>query len=520
MSYFAGLGKADMTCFIPGIGMMGYGQPHNTVKDIKTPLIARVLILKDETQTIIYAHLEQAFITIALKDELLKEIQTEYPNLNINHSNLLITAQHTHSAPGGYSHYPFYNFTIPNFRPKVIETVCRGVLKALDEAINSLEAVTLHYGEHDIDSNVPVAFNRSMKAYLNNKDIPSLSYADGHLAVNRKMTGLFIQNSEKKLIGFLNWFGVHCTSISSFNNSIHHDNKGVAANLFEKHHPGCIALFIQEAAGDVSPNYVWDKKLKRMRGPSIDQYENAHSNGELQYKEALKVSPAHEIKGEINTHHHFYDMTKVASSPAHGLAFFKGTLEGPGVHPAIGNILKKINHFIKDENFSKEHGAKDIILDHRTGKFIGLPLKLWKRLPPLPDKTVEYFRIAAKKNSLTTLPWVPTILPFQIITIGPFAIIGCAGEITTEAAKRLKAELARYLPNHHLMITSYANAYMGYVTTPEEYAIQCYEGGHTVYGPQTLHAYTQGFTNLLSDGPSELKSFKFDEEELKRRTTL
>jgi len=37
-----------------------------------------------------------------------------------------------------------------------------------------------------------------------------------------------------------------------------------------------------------------------------------------------------------------------------------------------------------------------------------------------------------------------------------------------------------------VVVSSVANEYSGYVTTPDEYARQHYEGGHTLYGPSTL----------------------------------
>ena len=35
------------------------------------------------------------------------------------------------------------------------------------------------------------------------------------------------------------------------------------------------------------------------------------------------------------------------------------------------------------------------------------------------------------------------------------------------------------------VVVSVSNGYTGYCTTPEEYAQQCYEAGHTLYGPNT-----------------------------------
>jgi len=86
--------------------------------------------------------------------------------------------------------------------------------------------------------------------------------------------------------------------------------------------------------------------------------------------------------------------------------------------------------------------------------------------------------------------------------------------------KVLKKELA----TNHLIIASYANAYMGYITTPEEYQEQCYEGGHTVYGLRTLEAITAGFLELAKNLKSgittqnDIKPPIFLEKELKLRS--
>jgi neutral ceramidase len=56
-------------------------------------------------------------------------------------------------------------------------------------------------------------------------------------------------------------------------------------------------------------------------------------------------------------------------------------------------------------------------------------------------------------------------------------------------------------------VQGYANDYAGYVTTPEEYGEQRYEGGHTMFGRWELPAYIQEVTGLVrqlaSGEPSE-----------------
>ncbi len=541
MKFKAGFGKHETTCFIPGIGMLGYGQPHNTVKEVGTPLFARSMFIQDsEKNNFILVHLEQAFVSLAIKEEILISLQKKYPDWNMTDANLMITAQHTHSAPGGYSHYPFYNFTIPGFQLTVFKTICAGMMAAIKNSYHDLSQIKIQWGKHTIGGDQEVAFNRSMGAYLSNPDSLKLNSEDTHLAINREMEGLAFIDENGKQKGLLNWFGVHCTSISSFNHRIHHDNKGVAATLYEKNHPGVTAFFMQEAAGDVSPNFIWDKEIKRTRGKFKDQYENADFNGEIQFRQAENINHSGDLSGSVQCFHQFLDMSLQAAPAAHGLAFFEGTKEGPGVSPFLGSIACLISKGVRKklllsdpgrhEKFYADHYPKNVILDHRTGSFLGMPLSLWKKIPPIPEPALEAFRKAAKNESINTLPWVPHILPFQIVVLGPVLIVAVPGEITTMAALRLKKSIQKLVLNNNIqsvIISSYANAYMGYITTPEEYFTQSYEAGHTVYGRNTLPAIIKGFAGIVTEfiSPSSKllktqKPFHFPREELQKRSIL
>ena len=535
MSIKVGFSRTEIPCFIPGLGMMGYGQPHNIVKEVATPIYARAIIFEDQKKShFIFINVELAFVAIAVKEEVTKRVAALFPDWDISLSRIMMTSQHTHSAPGGYTHYPFYNFTVPGFRPQLFEAVVESAVRAVSEAVKTLAPSKISFGQYQIPEDKEVAFNRSMSAYLNNPEAKKISSQDSHLAVERQMQGLNIFSEDGTLRAHLNWFGVHATSISSFNQRIHHDNKGVAADLFEKKNPGTLAIFAQAAAGDISPNYIWDKKLKRTRGKFADQYENASYNGELQFSASQNISTNTIIDGSIHCAHSYHDLAIHSAAPAHGVSFFEGTLEGPGVPKILGSTLKILSRGMRfskiifagkeNKDFYRAHGNKDVLLDHRSGEFIGIPLWLWKKLPVIPDPVVGSFIKHAKNNSIDTLPWVPPVLPYQIIQLGALTIIGVPGEITTVAAQRLKAAVEREMKSEHIVICSYANAYMGYITTPEEYDLQCYEGGHTVYGRNTLPALIHGFVDLAKISiehnkvENNIQPFRYPAQELKRRT--
>jgi neutral ceramidase len=100
-------------------------------------------------------------------------------------------------------------------------------------------------------------------------------------------------------------------------------------------------------------------------------------------------------------------------------------------------------------------------------------------------------------------------------------MLAVPGEITTIAAQRLKERVAlktKAWGIEKIIISSFANAYMGYITTPEEYALQCYEGGHTVYGQHTLAAIIDGFEKLIMGQLPEIQQHQFPSAELKLRS--
>jgi neutral ceramidase len=420
---------------------------------------------------------------------------------------------------------------VPGFRIDLFNNIVEACVAAAAQAVSELAPAKITLGTYEIPQDKNVAFNRSMAAYRRNPEFQHKPVTNSSEAINRKMTGLNIFDLHGNLRAHLNWFGVHATSISSYNTRIHHDNKGVAASVFEKR-KNIFAIFAQEAAGDVSPNYVWDKKINRMRGATTDQYENAAINGELQADAAEKISDGVTVDGKIKCFHAYFDLSLKAGKAAHGLGFFLGTLEGPGLPKAVAPFLKLLANTSKQirlllnrekhEAFFRAHGNKHVLLDHREGNLFGFPASVWKKLPLGETGATGVLIPQLKAGAVDTFPWVPEILPFQIVYLGDLCIVGVAGEITTVAAERLYNTLKKHVKASQMIISSYANAYMGYITTPEEYDEQCYEGGHCIYGRNTLNAFIDYFCDLADAGNGFVldskESFKFPAAELAKRS--
>ncbi|MBL4656520.1 MAG: neutral/alkaline non-lysosomal ceramidase N-terminal domain-containing protein, partial [Flavobacteriales bacterium] len=193
-----------------------------------------------------------------------------------------------------------------------------------------------------------------------------------------------------------------------------------------------------------------------------------------------------------------------------GVAFFKGTVDGPGISPGLGVLASKLSGMRKTVELFKStfgatekaeqvahkyktQGEKDILVETGTGKVLGISNlnKLW----PLTgiDVSLGNMRRHYKGGGLGNNPWTPQVLPIQFMTIGHLAIVGMPAEISVVSGRRFKKTIEDILKERgitEVILSPYANCYSGYITTYEEYQLQRYEAGHTVFGEWTQAAYS------------------------------
>lgn len=552
MNYQVGIAKTDITAVVYNKGMMGYAVPHHIVKDVKTPLSARAFVILDKTnhKKVVIVNSEICFYTIALKDAVVKKLQAEHADLGFSEENVMLSAQHTHSAPGGYSHYILYNIAIPGFQPKVFNKVVNSTVEVIVAAHANLKDASMQFAEGRFDEKDEVAFCRSLGAYNANPEVKEkISKKNHHLAIDRNMKLLRFNDADGNAIGAINWFGVHTTSVNNDKNSICYDNKGYAAAFMEKNigtaieNPDFIAAFAQDTAGDVSPNPQWNNKHGRYKGKFKDDYKSAAYNGKLQARQAEKLLEAAKEKPAISAGLDYIAMFvdfsnidvdsnftmgmkgKRTAPPATGVALLKGAQDRPAVEPAILNSILGVassglskfiqayeigvkKHFLsrKDrediEQKYRIHGTKAIMLEVGKGKILGTYFINEFIMPAALDPTIARLKQMDREGYSKRTPWMPRILPIQIITLGELAFLGIPAEITTIAGQRLRKavlEILKHKGVRKIILTTYANGYSGYITTHEEYAKQSYEGGHTIFGKWTLAAYQTKFCELARE---------------------
>jgi hypothetical protein len=171
-----------------------------------------------------------------------------------------------------------------------------------------------------------------------------------------------------------------------------------------------------------------------------------------------------------------------------GKIFFASKVPAP--NPSNGGtwVWKHPDLLIFPPDLVRQHAPKPIMF--RPGDFM---------LQFTPD--------GGGATSLLACPLVPHVLPLQLLRIGQVILVAVPGEITAFAGKTLRETIEREIgqPGLTVVLSAYTNGYCSYITTPEEYGAQHYEGASTLYGPHTLAAFQQEFSDLgksLANGTS------------------
>ena len=322
------------------------------------------------------------------------------------------------------------------------------------------------------------------------------------------------------LLGLINWFAVHPTSMNNTNILISGDNKGVASLMMEKHmnmgktssKDSFVAAFASTNLGDVSPNtntphcmYSGEPCSNNRStcedetedwcvatGPGKDMWESKKLIGDKQFRKSLDllnypIKNQTPIAGEFKSAFQWIDMASQevklengeivkTCKPALGYSFAAGTTDGPGA------------------------------FDFRQGTMNGT--KGWNmvrdmlKAPSKEQQECHYPKPILLNTGEMSFPyqWHPDIVDTQIIGLGSFWIAAVPGEFTTMAGRRLRETIenvaTRRNKNTKVVIGGLSNIYTHYITTPEEYQKQRYEAASTIYGPYTLNAYQQQYKKL------------------------
>ena len=492
--YLVGRGVADATGEIAEVGMMGYGRTDQQAAGLHARTRARAFVIVDRAggERVALVVVEIGMIFASVHQEVLRRLRQRHGDL-YTARNVLLAATHSHAGPGGHSHHALYNLTTLGFHRATFTAVVDGVVEAVTRAHDDLAPSRLVLSHGTLRG---ASVNRSRSAFARNPADITDHFPE---AVDPQTTLLRVERGGRQ-VGAVNWFATHGTSLSGDNRLISTDNKGYAAYHWEREvagvdhlaptAPDFVAAFAQTNAGDMSPNLD-------LRPPTTPaDFAAARANGLAQYRAAAEqaAAPGTAVAGPVDSRLVHVDLSDMAvdaeftgdgsphrtAKPAVGAAMAAGSTEDGPAFPGFVEGENPFWDFLSDTllytvspELRAAHAPKDVFVP------IGAMNELF--------------------------PWVPERFPIQLVRVGQLHLLGVPGEVTIGAGLRLRRTVAGTLgvDPRDVLVAGYANGYFHYVTTPEEYDAQQYEGGSTLFGRWQLPALQQTFAGLaaaLRDG--------------------
>jgi neutral ceramidase len=478
-----GRGIADITGEPADCGMLGYGKSDQRTSGVHLRLRSRAFVFDDGERRVLLVVAELPLPMQNVTDEVLARLAKRFGETYVD-DNTLITTTHTHAGPGGYCGHLLYNLTTNGFHPRTFEAIVAGIVESVEHADADLapSEVSLAHGElRDASA------NRSPTAFARNPAGDRAVFPDGI----DPQTSLVRIDRDGRPVGAINFFATHGTSMTNRNTLISGDNKGYAAYHWERlveaadylvGQPDFIAAFAQTNPGDMTPNIDRRDGI----GPTQDEVENTRLIGRRQYDAAAGLlASATDIGETIDSRLVYVDLGDVRVRPEF-TADSRPHRTGPPMAAA-----SQIAGTDDGAGFPGFRQGRNAVFDL-------LSTAIYQRNDRLRDAQAPKGLVAPAGLLNRVRPFVQERVPIQLIRIGRLHLIGIPGEPTIVSGLRLRRTVATIVGAHlqDVLCVGYSNAYIHYVTTPEEYDEQRYEGGSTLFGRWELPALMQIVADL------------------------
>ncbi|MET9359317.1 neutral/alkaline non-lysosomal ceramidase N-terminal domain-containing protein [Streptomyces sp. NPDC006632] len=488
MGLRAGRGIADITGEVAECGMLGYGKADQQSAGLHTRQRARAFAFEEGAVRLLLVVCELPLISDAVVREVLRRLPEGY-----GAAQVMVTATHTHCGPGGYFHHALYNGNTGGFRELTFRAITDGITEAARAAIADLAPARLRLAHGELTD---AGVNRSPRAFARNPAADRAHFPD---AIDPRTTVLAVER-DGRLVAAVNWFATHNTSMTNRNRLVSSDNKGYAALHWERtvagvDHlaggtPRLVTAFAQTNAGDISPNLG----LAPGRGPTDDQFENTRIIGTRQYEAAAALTGGRPVLGGLDVRTTDILLSAVDVGPA-----FTGDGRSHRTSPPVAGTAAFAGAHVDGPGFKGFGAGANPLWDALSRRLV------YPFAPALRDAQHPKALALPAGPVNRFLPLVQEHARVQLLRIGPLFLIGVPAEVTITAGLRLRRTVAAILGADlpDVLVAGYSNGYVHYVTTPEEYDAQEYEGGSTLFGRWELPALCQtvaGLATAMRDG--------------------
>jgi neutral ceramidase len=474
--FVAGFAKRDLTP-PPGAPLFGYSLEARSARGFRHRLWARAAYLAHpggERAAVVAVDL--GAVSSVLHAEVVARLE---PALGLGRDRVLIAATHTHAGPGACfdcSYYNHFGSASPGFDGRLLAHLANGIAAAITEAAaRATGPATLATATGEL---LELTHNRSREAYLRNPE----AQEPGSLDRDPRVTVIRVQAEGGRELGAIGIFAIHGTVLGSEVDLYHGDVLGAAARAWERRggEDGFVAVLLNGNEGDLRPDRPESPAGEGgAPPPRLDRsFARAHALGvrlgEALHTVQLRAGPASAMPDLAVRGRELLVPDEDHAAWVQG--FCAQALTG---EPVLGG--------------SEEGGPGGGGL--REGR---------RRESPQGCQGVKLPALGLLQDLLLDRDAYPRRLQGQVLQVGDLLLLAVPAEMTTTAGARLARAAARAAARAGILVRDavvlgLANGFVSYVTTPEEYDAQHYEGGATLYGPGSLAAWIRHFEDLVPD---------------------
>ncbi len=473
----AGVGKADVT---PRTGyyLGGWTRADRVAGGQHTRLQSRALVLQRDGRKVALVQLDLFMVP----GGLVQQLGAILNDRGFSEENILISASHTHSGPGGYANFPTLNTAAPSletatdpfsfvrlFNPEAADrqlyTFLIGqIATAIRRADDDLSPAAAGWGSSRI---LGLTRNRSLEAHLANHGIQR-SYGQGKESedpggyehtidptVNFLRVDKLVRRRGKRVrvpVGGWSTFADHGTVTKSSFQFYNGDHHASAMRVFEDRvrREGRVPRG-QEVLNVYGNSNEGDQSAGLVRsGPAASDYvgrveATAMLTAWRRARRQLTSTPELDLRWtRVCFCGQMAEGREVGSSSQVGVPFLTGSEEGRG--PLF-----------------------DVTQEHFEGR----------------RSETDFGPHGRKISAPGVGGGIPNAVPLMAVRVGRRMIVSLPGEGTKEVGERIRTAVGAAVAGSGLegvVVSGLANEFVLYFTTPEEYDQQHYEGGNTQFG--------------------------------------
>ncbi len=463
----AGAAEVDITP-PPGMPKAGHSKNAHDGNGFRTRLKARVVHLRTGRSSVVLVALDLLAGSALVQHALARLID----DTDVPLSGVFLAATHTHAGPGQYSGSAFYNdwaSNRPGFDPGFAGFLVSRLAEAVHSAVASRRPAHAAFGATDVWG---MTRNRSLGAFVRNPDAdPRIEDQRRYAAIDPRLHLLRVDDSDGPLASF-GWFSIHGTGISHHDESYNADvwaylNGELVDRVERETGRRPISGTVVASHGDMTPAVR----------PGMLVFTDAERVGRGIGAEAAAL---HARLGE-----------ELSADFAIGAALDEIDLRD---HPEVDGIRLASPRI----GWAKTAGAAE-----NTTPFLHLlpPFRAgWGRRPRGPHGEKRIAGTELGHDRLVGRPdEFPQLIPLHLLRLGDAAVLGLPFETTVEAGRRVGAALlASRLAPARGFVSSLVDDHCDYLTTPEEYTAQYYEGASTLFGPRQQE-WVAGMATRVAD---------------------